>query len=146
MISPSSFRGLKKALYNMINNFRSKLWRSFLYYSVPLLILEIALSTCCLKLSFQQLLFQGVFDKMLFKLKYLMTLMVGWLWNCFFLENIIFWDGLLESLVKKHFPIISPSGDFFFLCRYIIAHTFKNIKALSPGTNILGVPGKEIPN
>ena len=38
---------------------------------------------------------------------------------------------------------------FFFLYRYIIAHTFKNIKTLSPGTNILGVPGKkqkEIPN
>ena len=27
--------------------------------------------------------------------------------------------------------------------RYIIAHTFKNIKTLSPGTNILGVPGKK---
>ena len=38
---------------------------------------------------------------------------------------------------------------FFFFNRYIIAHTFKNIKTLSPGTNILGVPGKkqkEIPN
>ena len=38
---------------------------------------------------------------------------------------------------------------FFFFHRFIIAHTFKNIKTLSPGTNILGVPGKkqkEIPN
>ena len=37
----------------------------------------------------------------------------------------------------------------FFFYEYIIAHTFKNIKTLSPGTNILGVPGKkqkEIPN
>ena len=38
---------------------------------------------------------------------------------------------------------------FLFFYQYIIAHTFKNIKTLSPGTNILGVPGKkqkEIPN
>ena len=37
----------------------------------------------------------------------------------------------------------------FFFYRCIITHTFKNIKTLSPGTNILGVPGKkqkEIPN
>ena len=37
----------------------------------------------------------------------------------------------------------------FFFYRYIITHTFKNTKTLSPGTNILGVPGKnqkEIPN
>ena len=42
-----------------------------------------------------------------------------------------------------------PSLEFFFFYWYIIAHTFKNIKTLSPGTNILGVPGKkqkEIPN
>ena len=38
---------------------------------------------------------------------------------------------------------------FFFFYRYIIAHTFKNIKTVSPGTNILVVPGKkqkETPN
>ena len=37
----------------------------------------------------------------------------------------------------------------FLFCRYIITHTFKNIRTLSPGTNILGVPAKkqkEIPN
>ena len=31
----------------------------------------------------------------------------------------------------------------FFFYRYIIAHTFKNKKASSPGTNILRVPGKK---
>ena len=34
-------------------------------------------------------------------------------------------------------------GIFFFFYRYIIAHTFKNIKTLSPGTSILGEPGKK---
>ena len=50
---------------------------------------------------------------------------------------------LIQHILNK------VAGLFFFFYRYIIAHTFKNIKTLSPGTNILGVPGKkqkEIPN
>ena len=38
---------------------------------------------------------------------------------------------------------------FFFFYRYIVKNKFKIIKTLSPGTDILGVPGKkqkEIPN
>ena len=45
--------------------------------------------------------------------------------------------------------IMPMSLFFFFFYRYIITHTFKNIKTLSPVTYILEVPGKnqkEIPN
>ena len=49
---------------------------------------------------------------------------------------------LIEYNMRNVFLEKSYTKSFFFFYRYIIAHTFKNIKTLSPGTNILGVPGK----
>ena len=51
------------------------------------------------------------------------------------------------TYVKNDFFIFFIFQIFFY--RYIITHIFRNVKALSPGTNILAVPGKkqkEIPN
>ena len=45
-------RGLKKAFYIVINDFRGKLYLSFCIIGIPLLTLEIALTICCLKLTF----------------------------------------------------------------------------------------------
>ena len=59
-----------------------------------------------------------------------------------------FWRTL-KMLLINFFYIYIYIYYYFFLYRYIIAHTFKKIKTLSPGTNILVVPGKkqkETPN
>ena len=61
---------------------------------------------------------------------------------------------VVSNLLSSTFMVdpqvtLNSMNNFLFFYRYIIAHTFKNIKTLSPGTNILGVPGKkqkEIPN
>ena len=50
---------------------------------------------------------------------------------------------------KRSLHFDSSVGDIsrmfiFFFYRYITTHTFKQHKALSPSTNILGVPGKNI--
>ena len=61
---------------------------------------------------------------------------------------------VVSNLLSSTFMVdpqvtLNSMNNFLFFYRYIIVHTFKNIKTLSPGTNILRVPGKkqkEIPN
>ena len=66
------------------------------------------------------------------------------------LSVILVYSNLLSSTFMVDPQVtLNSMNNFLFFYRYIIAHTFKNIKTLSPGTNILGVPGKkqkEIPN
>ena len=52
MISPQSTKRLQKALYIVINDLPDKLYLSVFITATPLLVFEIALSICCLKLSF----------------------------------------------------------------------------------------------
>ena len=49
---------------------------------------------------------------------------------------------MLNTLRFKYFTYLNILFLFFFFYQYIITDTFKNIKTLSPGTNVLGVPGK----
>ena len=49
----------------------------------------------------------------------------------------------MKDVFNLHPPKPKLTPVFFFFYQYIIAHTFKNTKTLSPGTNILGVPGKK---
>ena len=52
MISPQSTKRLQKALYIVINDLPDKLYLSVFITATPLLVFEIALSICSLKLSF----------------------------------------------------------------------------------------------
>ena len=69
-IDDISIKDLKKALYIAITDLCGKLYLSFVIMARSLLIFAIALSICCLKLSFSSSIRPRCFEKMLFRPEY----------------------------------------------------------------------------
>ena len=70
--------------------------------------------------------------------------------KCGILIDLTIFRNQKSCKTKNIFSTTHPTipGDCIYICifffyRYISTHTFKNMKTLSPGTNILGVPGKK---
>ena len=89
----------------MTNDFRGKLCRSLFITDTPSLTFEIALSICCLKLSFSSSIIPRCFSWDDLSTWTLFKLMVGWFCIWFFLENKTSYAALLESGLKSIFQL-----------------------------------------